>query len=130
MGVILDAPAAVAGIANPGSDDDTGNKRPPSLAGSRAADKDDGLDGQARPWAANTQLPELPVPILVLGLTCRTRLHGIISLEIGHHLASAGVNPTLLYGAEGRTLIHRASQPHGPDQAAGAQPSLSPSHPG
>jgi hypothetical protein len=54
-------------------------------------------------------MPDLPVGLLALGLTCWTRLHGIISLEIGHHLTSTGVDPALLYEAEVRAIV-RASR--------------------
>jgi AcrR family transcriptional regulator len=68
------------------------------------------LDAQLRKWAAErSQLPDLPTRLLALGLTCWTRLHGIVSLELGHHLASTGVDPALLYEAEVHVLIRQAS---------------------
>lgn len=36
----------------------------------------------------------------------------MISLELGHHLASTGVDPALLYQAEVDGLIHQAQHPH------------------
>jgi AcrR family transcriptional regulator len=63
------------------------------------------LAGQLRDWAARTQLPEVPDRTLALGLVCWTRLHGMISLELGHHLTSTGVDPALLYESEVRTLV-------------------------
>jgi hypothetical protein len=32
-------------------------------------------------------------------------LHGVISLELGHHLGSTGVDPALLYEAEVERLV-------------------------
>ena len=46
--------------------------------------------------------------MLALGLFSWTRLHGIISLELGGHLGATGLDPTLLYDAE-VTAIRRAA---------------------
>jgi AcrR family transcriptional regulator len=69
------------------------------------------LDGQLRVWAARSGMPEMPTRVLALGLTCWTRLHGVVSLELGHHLASTGIDPALLYEGELRGLIQQACAP-------------------
>ncbi|MEV7424453.1 MULTISPECIES: TetR-like C-terminal domain-containing protein [unclassified Streptomyces] len=59
-------------------------------------------------------MPDLSVRVLALGLLCWTRLHGVISLELGHHLASTGIDPALLYRAEIDTLVRQAVRPPSP----------------
>jgi AcrR family transcriptional regulator len=73
-----------------------------------------GLDQEVRAWAERTGIPGLPTRVLALGLLCWTRLHGVISLELGHHLASTGIDPALLYRAEVDTLIQQAQQAQQP----------------
>lgn len=69
---------------------------------------DPALNEQIGAWAARTGMPDLPSDILALGLLCWTRLHGVISLELGHHLASTGIDPALLYRAEVNALVRQA----------------------
>jgi AcrR family transcriptional regulator len=106
MDAILAALAGTASAAGSGGVG-SGGVEP----GSVEPDSVDGrLDAQLRKWAAErSQLPDLPTRLLALGLTCWTRLHGIVSLELGHHLASTGVDPALLYEAEVHVLIRQAS---------------------
>jgi AcrR family transcriptional regulator len=66
------------------------------------------LAGQVRVWGQRSQVPGLTAGRLYLGLATWTRLHGLISLELGHHLASTGVDPALLYEAEVESLLQRA----------------------
>ncbi|HWG13633.1 MAG TPA: TetR/AcrR family transcriptional regulator [Streptosporangiaceae bacterium] len=66
------------------------------------------LAGQIRTWGQRAQPPDLPAGRLYLGLLAWTRLHGLISLELGHHLAATGVDPALLYEAEVQSLLQRA----------------------
>jgi AcrR family transcriptional regulator len=66
------------------------------------------LAGQIRAWGQRAQPPNLPTGRLYLGLLTWTRLHGLISLELGHHLASTGVDPALLYEAEVQSLLQQA----------------------
>ncbi len=68
------------------------------------------LDEQIRAWAERTAIADLPTRVLALGLLCWTRLHGVLSLELGHHLASTGIDPALLYRAEVDTLIQQTRQ--------------------
>ena len=69
------------------------------------------LDAELRLWAIRSGHPEMSTRVLALGLTFWTRLHGVVSLEIGHHLASTGVDPALLYEAELRRLVHEVCTP-------------------
>jgi AcrR family transcriptional regulator len=69
------------------------------------------LVGQLREWAARTELPDVPEWVLALGLVCWTRLHGVLSLELGHHLGSTGVDPALLYEAEIDGLVATLAAP-------------------
>ncbi|HEY0717584.1 MAG TPA: TetR/AcrR family transcriptional regulator [Streptosporangiaceae bacterium] len=66
------------------------------------------LAAQIRAWGLRAQTPDLPTGRLYLGLLTWTRLHGLISLELGHHLAATGVDPALLYEAEVQSLLQRA----------------------
>jgi AcrR family transcriptional regulator len=66
------------------------------------------LAGQIRAWGKRGQTPDLPAGQLYLGLLAWTRLHGLISLELGHHLAATGVDPALLYEAEVQSLLQRS----------------------
>ncbi len=59
-----------------------------------------GLTGQLEQWGARASLPPPPAAVLYLAITFWSRLHGLISLEIGHHLAATGVDPQLLFEAE------------------------------
>ncbi len=72
------------------------------------AGADPELEAQLRAWVARSGLPDLPTWVVALGVTCWTRLHGVVSLELGHHLASTGLDPALLYEAELRELIRAA----------------------
>ncbi|MET1004427.1 MAG: TetR/AcrR family transcriptional regulator [Propionibacteriaceae bacterium] len=88
--------AALAGLPSGAS-----GQGPTDLAPSRRSE----LDAELRSWATRAQLPALPESILLRGLACWTRLHGIISLELGHHLGSVGVDVDLLYEAEINSLL-------------------------
>ncbi len=94
MDVMLGVLAGVASTASDGGASGRDNER---------------LDAQLRAWAARSRLPDLPTRVLELGLICWTRLHGVVSLELGHHLASTGIDPALLYEAEIQTLIREAA---------------------
>jgi hypothetical protein len=47
--------------------------------------------------------------VLLLGLRSWTRLHGIISLELGGHLAATGIDAALLYETEAAELVLAAT---------------------
>ena len=76
----------------------------PGVADPELGGVDPALASQIRAWGARADVAELPVRTLALGLTCWTRMHGIISLELGGHLAATGVDPGLLFEAEIRQL--------------------------
>jgi AcrR family transcriptional regulator len=84
MGTVLRVLAGVAADGSPGS----------------VAGTDPRLVDQVREWAARTSMPDLAPQLMLLGLTAWTRMHGAVSLELGHHLGSTGVDPALLYEAE------------------------------
>ena len=51
-------------------------------------------------WTRRVGGAELPPAILLRGITFWSRLHGLVSLELDHHLASMQLDPELLYRAE------------------------------
>jgi len=57
------------------------------------------LDAQVAAWARDTG-QQVPGPALRRGVVWRTRLHGLLNLEIEGHFASMGFDPALLYDAE------------------------------
>lgn len=68
-----------------------------------AADPDAGtaaLDVEVAAWGQRAGLAGHPPRVLRLALTAWTRLHGVISLELGGHLGAVGVDPGALYAAE------------------------------
>jgi hypothetical protein len=77
---------------------------PPALDGD--------LEQQIRAWAQRSRHAELPAGVLYLGLSWWSRLHGLVSLELGGHLGATGVDPGLLYQAEVQSLLSRL-QPAG-----------------
>jgi AcrR family transcriptional regulator len=66
------------------------------------------LAGQIRAWGQRSRAAEMTTRRLYLGLLAWTRLHGLISLELGHHLEATGVDPALLFDAEVQSLAQRA----------------------
>ena len=66
------------------------------------------LAGQVRAWGQRSQTPDLTAGQLYLGLLAWTRLHGLISLELGQHLAATGIDPARLYEAEVQSLARLA----------------------
>jgi len=73
------------------------------------------LNTEIAHWGERAGTPGLPVPTLAFGLLCWTRLHGLISLELGHHLAATGIDPSRLYNAEVQTLLNLVQPaPHNP----------------
>lgn len=66
------------------------------------------LRDQLEAWAERSGHPELPPSVVALAIAAWTRLHGLISLELGRHLASTGIDPALLYAAEVDTLVDQA----------------------
>jgi AcrR family transcriptional regulator len=99
MAVIIEALVAVTG---PGPHDSSpASDRPRAGTEITAA-----FDG----WARRTGLTSMPTEVLVLAFLSWTRLHGIISLELGGHLAATGVGAAVLFEAEVRTIRARAAE--------------------
>ena len=63
-----------------------------------------------RAWAVRTGDGDLSVEVLTLALLSWTRLHGIISLELGGHLTATGIGGSVLFESEVRTIQRQASQ--------------------
>jgi len=61
---------------------------------------DSGLRASVAGWAERSGLADVSVEVLTLALLTWTRLHGIISLEIGGHLGSMGIGADVLYASE------------------------------
>lgn len=59
-----------------------------------------GLRASVSGWAERSGLADVSVEVLTLALLTWTRLHGIISLEIGGHLGSMGIGADVLYASE------------------------------
>jgi AcrR family transcriptional regulator len=96
MGAIITAIASVAGQDGAGSAD-------PSASGA-------GITEAFAGWAARSGLSHVPVDVLVLGFLTWTRLHGIISLELGGHLGATGIGADVLFDAEVDTIRARAAR--------------------
>jgi hypothetical protein len=77
----------------------------PSKPGSSGRAVSPTLASQLKAWHRRSAEPALPPATLRLGMTCWTRLHGILSLEIDGHLQATNVDPALLYHAEVDDLI-------------------------
>lgn len=76
-----------------------------ALSGAAGAELGPELTGQVEAWGQRSQVPGLTAGQRYLGLLAWTRLHGLISLELGQHLTATGVDPALLYEAEVQSLV-------------------------
>ncbi|KQO11932.1 hypothetical protein ASF06_04800 [Agreia sp. Leaf244] len=74
------------------------------------AQPDPTLDTALQAWAERSQLTQYPRSVLLLGLTAWTRLHGIMSLELGGHLPATGIDAGLLYAAEVDSIREQAER--------------------
>lgn len=63
------------------------------------------LDKQIRSWHGGNDQRPLPTGVLHFGLVWWSRLHGLISLELGQHLVAAGVDTALLYRTEIEAML-------------------------
>ena len=106
MTVIVNALAAVAAYDVPGERADLAR---PSVADDGLAELDE-LDEAMAAWAQRSDLTHLPVAVLRLAFLTWTRLHGIISLELGGHLAATGVGADALFDAEVQTIRAEAAR--------------------
>ncbi|GAA3577443.1 TetR/AcrR family transcriptional regulator [Microlunatus spumicola] len=71
----------------------------------------DTLDGAVRAWAEHAGLDAYAPRVLRLALASWTRLHGVISLELGGHLGAAGLDPAVLYAAEVDAIVRALVEP-------------------
>jgi AcrR family transcriptional regulator len=79
-----------------------------ALGAAAVAELNPELAGQVEAWGQRSQVPGLTAGQRYLGLLAWTRLHGLISLELGQHLTATGVDPALLYEAEVESLVRTA----------------------
>ncbi|HEY2237809.1 MAG TPA: TetR/AcrR family transcriptional regulator [Streptosporangiaceae bacterium] len=79
-----------------------------ALGGAAGAELGPELAAQVEAWGQRSQVPGLAAGQRYLGLLAWTRLHGLISLELGQHLTATGVDPALLYEAEVQSLLRTA----------------------
>ena len=71
---------------------------------------DPALETALQAWAERSHLAQYPRSVLLLGLTAWTRLHGIMSLELGGHLPATGIDAGLLYAAEVDSIREQAER--------------------
>jgi hypothetical protein len=62
-------------------------------------------------WGERSGHAGMSPSVLYLGLALWTRLHGLISLELGQHLRATGVSGLLLFDAELDQFLAQASGP-------------------
>jgi AcrR family transcriptional regulator len=67
------------------------------------ASRDGVLDAQLQAWAASRGMPRVGPEVLWRGVLAWSRLHGLVSLEIGGNFASIGVDARLLFEADVHT---------------------------
>lgn len=96
MTVIIHALAAATGQ----SDATPMNDRPPANAS---------VSETLRAWGDRSGLDEFSTGLLALALMTWTRLHGIISLELGGHLAATGIGAKALFDLEVQAISSQAA---------------------
>jgi len=69
------------------------------------------LDEAVRAWAEHAGLTAYPPRVLRLALASWTRLHGVVSLELGGHLGAAGLDPAVLHAAEVDAIVRALVAP-------------------
>jgi AcrR family transcriptional regulator len=100
MTTIVEAIAAVAAAAA-----ETGTGTSPSETATGPV-----LDSALEAWGKRSELSQYSHDVLLLGLTSWTRLHGIMSLELGGHLPATGIDSALLYDAEVESICELAGR--------------------
>ena len=63
-----------------------------------------------RSWADRTGVTDISDEVLILAFLTWTRLHGIISLELGGHLSATGIGAGVLFDAEVETIRAQAAR--------------------
>lgn len=96
MGVIVEALTAVT-LANP-------------APGAHLREGPDEMTPAIRAWAERAGLADFSPDVLMLAFLTWTRLHGIISLELGGHLAATGLGADVLFEAETRLIKALAAE--------------------
>ncbi|MDQ2737200.1 MAG: WHG domain-containing protein, partial [Actinomycetota bacterium] len=97
MSVIIEALVAVTMV-----------KGPASVASAPAGNAE--MDAAFRSWAERSGVTDLSTEVLALAFLTWTRLHGIISLELGGHLAATGIGAAVLFEAEVQTIRSQAGK--------------------
>jgi AcrR family transcriptional regulator len=69
------------------------------------------LEDAVRAWAEHAGLTAYPPLVLRLALASWTRLHGVVSLELGGHLGAAGLDPAVLHAAEVDAIVRALGAP-------------------
>jgi AcrR family transcriptional regulator len=106
MTTIVEAIAAVAAAAaETGTGPDAGPDTDPAVTTTSPA-----LVSALEGWAKRSELSQYSHDVLLLGLTSWTRLHGIMSLELGGHLPATGIDSALLYDAEVESICELAER--------------------
>lgn len=65
----------------------------------------DALDRQLARWADNRERPGTAPAVALRAVLAWSRLHGLVSLEIGGNFASMGIDPQLLFEAEVAAIL-------------------------
>ena len=76
----------------------------------RATALDAGIEAALVDWRDRVGLADTSPELLALAFLSWTRLHGVISLELGGHLAATGVGAAVLFDAEVATIRAQAAQ--------------------
>jgi hypothetical protein len=71
------------------------------------------LDRQIRRWNGGGDQHALPSGVPHFGLVWWSRPHGLISLELGQHLAATGIDTELLYRTEVEEMLGRLRHRYG-----------------
>ncbi|RFA10726.1 hypothetical protein B7R54_17065 [Subtercola boreus] len=102
MTVIIGALAGVAGHATskPATSGPAGSGTPVSAE----------VTETFRVWAERSGLTEFPADVLMLGFLTWTRVHGIISLELGGHLAATGIGAEVIFETEVANIRSQAER--------------------
>lgn len=82
------------------------------------------LQEAIRAWAKRSALDDFPPAVLTLAVLSWTRLHGIISLELGGHLSAAGISAAALFESEITTIARHISDPPPARRPAAAVPTV------
>jgi len=96
MSVIIDALATV------GTNNDSTSTNPP--------EPNVALSETMRTWAERSGNSTVSGQVVLLAFLTWTRLHGIISLELGGHLDATGVGASVLFDAEVETIRSEAAR--------------------